>query len=97
MALSWPSKDPDEVLDFNVNWADTDEPVLEDGEIIVDSTFTVVVGSVVRDSDDFEPSGLATVWLSGGVLGELCEVLNRITTSAGRTYDQTCKLRIRKH
>ena len=94
---TWPPKDPDEVLDFLVNWADEDDPVLEEGETLATSAFTVVEGTVEIDSQDHEATGLCTVWLSGGTLGEACEVLNRVTTSAGRTYDQTCKLRIRKH
>lgn len=92
---SWPKKDPNEVLDYQVDWADEDSSRLEDGETIVTSDFTVVEGTVVIDSEDFVATGLTTVWLSGGTDGEACVILNRITTSAGRTYDQSVKLRIR--
>lgn len=92
--LTWPAKDPDEVLDYEVDWADPDDPRLETGETILTSTFTVVEGSVVIDSQS-TLGGLAKVWLSGGVNGERCIILNRVTTSAGRTWDQSMRLRIR--
>lgn len=74
--LTWPKKDPNEVLDYQLDWADEDSPRLEEGE-------------------SFAPSGLTTVWLSGGTAGEKCVILNRVTTSEGRTYDQSVNLRIR--
>lgn len=95
--LTWPTKDPNEVLDYSVNWADPESPVLVTGETISSSVFTVVQGDVVIDSEGLDPSGICTVWLSGGTDGTVCQILNRITTSAGRVYDQTVKLRIKTH
>lgn len=88
--LNWPFKDPNEVLDFNVNWQAT----LSTGETITTSTVTVVEGSVIIDSQSAS-NGVVTVWLSGGVEGETCVLLNRIITSQGRTYDQSVRLRIK--
>lgn len=90
--LTWPSKDPNEVLDYQIDWTAR----LASGETISTSTFTVASGTVVKDSSSYL-AGVATVWLSGGADGEVCTILNRITTSAGRTYDQSVKLRIRSH
>lgn len=90
----WPSKDPDEVLDYEVDWQDATTPTLEAGETLSTSVFSVVTGTVVIDSQS-NTTTVATVWLSGGTNGEDCELLNRVTTSAGRTYDQSIKLRIR--
>ncbi len=90
--LSWPSKDPDEVLDYEIDWTDR----LITGETITTSTFTVASGDVVKNSSAFV-GPICTVWLSGGTAGTPCEILNRIVTSGGRTYDQTAKLRIRSH
>lgn len=87
---SWPTKDPDEVLDYQVDWTNR----LQVGETISTCDFSVVSGAVTINSEG-NVGALATVWLSGGTAGELCSILNRITTSAGRTYDQTVKLRIR--
>jgi hypothetical protein len=90
--LTWPAKDPNEVLDYDIDWNDR----LEDGETISTSTFTVASGSVEIDNDT-DTAGVTTVWLSGGTEGEVCVILNRIETSAGRIYDQSVKLRIRSH
>jgi hypothetical protein len=88
--LTWPAKDPNEVLDYDVDWTDR----LEAGETITTSTFTVASGDVVVD-DDSDAAGVCTVWLSGGTVGTTCVILNRIETSEGRIYDQSVKLRIR--
>jgi len=85
----WAKKDPDEVLDYKVSWAD----VLEASETIATSLYLLVQGTVVFDSDDI--IGESTlVWISGGTLNERCIITNRITTSLGRTYDATMRLRI---
>ena len=92
--LTWPTKDPDEVLDYQLDWADEAQPRLVTGETLVTSTWSVVEGDVVIDSETFAPSGLTTVWLSAGTAGQNT-LLNRVTTSGGRTYDQSVKLRVR--
>lgn len=97
--LTWPMKDPDEILDYQLDWADAESPRLDlttqPHETLTSSTYTVVEGDVVIDSHAFAPTGLTTVWLSGGTDGTLCEILNRVETSGGRTYDQSVRLRIR--
>lgn len=94
--LSWPSKDPNEVLDYTLDWADDDTPALVAGETIVTFTPSVVEGNVVIDSSS-QAGGVTTVWLSGGTAGTACKILHRVTTSAGRTYDVTARLRIKDH
>ncbi len=90
--LSWPlPKDPDDIADYQVDWSAR----LEVGETIETSTFAVVLGSVTIDSQDFS-GALTTVWLSGGEAGESCQIRNRITTSGGRQWDATARLRIRE-
>jgi hypothetical protein len=94
---AWPAKDPDEVLDYGFNWNDTaTKPVLEAGETLVTSTFAVIEGDVVIDSSSFVSTGRTTVWLSAGTAATPCVIRNRVTTSGGRTYDQSAKLRIRE-
>lgn len=88
--LSWPTKDPEEVLDYQLDWSDR----LETGETISVSNFTIVEGTVVKDSQSVA-GGLTTVWLSGGTLGEMCLITNRITTNQGRVYDESVRLRVR--
>lgn len=95
--LQWPSKDPDEVLDYQLDWADPTSPRLETSEQLLTSEWTVAQGDVVINSSSFTAGGLSTVWLSGGTDNTKCELLNRVTTSMGRTYDETVALRIRDH
>lgn len=96
--LQWPSKDPNEVLDYQLDWADpTNGPRLQTGETLLTSVWTVSQGDVVINSSTFTPGGMSTVWLSGGTDNTKCELLNRVTTSGGRTYDETVVLRIRDH
>lgn len=96
--LDWPAKDPDEVLDYELDWADPDNgPRLVTNEQLLTSVWTVPVGDVVINSSSFTAGGLSTVWLSAGTDGTACVLNNRVTTSMGRTYDQEVKLRIRTH
>lgn len=88
MPLEWPTKDQDEVLDYQMNWL-----ARLDGDTIDTSTWVVPAG-LVKDSDTFS-GPVATVWLSGGTDGENYTLLNRITTTGGRTMDQSVKLRVR--
>lgn len=88
MPLEWPTKDQDEVLDYQMNWL-----ARLDGDTIDTSTWVVPAG-LVKDSDTFS-GPVATVWLSGGTDGENYTLLNRITTAGGRTMDASVKLRVR--
>lgn len=88
MAKNWiRAKDPDEVVDYDVNWADQ----LAEGETISTSAWTVPAG-ITKNSDSIS-SARTIIWLSGGTAGEVYECVNRIVTSAARTFDQTCKLK----
>lgn len=87
MALTWPNKDPDEVLDYQIDWL----PRLID-DTIASSSWTVPVG-LTNVSSSFTDTR-ALVWLSGGTIGESYSILNRIVTAAGRTMDQTVTLTV---
>lgn len=97
--LNWPDKDPNEVLDYDLDWADPEDPRLQTGETLTSSTWTVVTGDVVIDGvrTTYTPQGLSTVWLTGGTAATKCILLNRVTTSLGRTYDKSVVLRIKDH
>lgn len=88
--LAWPFKDPDEILDYSIDWTAR----IDDGDSINTSTWILDIGDVVIDSD-FVTGLVTTVWLSGGTIGVLSELTNRITTVEGRTMDQTVKLKIK--
>lgn len=88
MVLTWPAKDPDEVLDYQINWT-----ARVDDDTIATSTWIVDDG-ITQDSDTFSDSA-TTIWLSGGTVGELYSLVNRITTTGGRTMDQTVHIKIK--
>jgi hypothetical protein len=80
-------KDPNAVLDFGVRWTkwlDTDT--------ISASTWIVPTG-LTADSDSFTDT-VTTVWLSGGVDGSSYDIVNRITTAAGRVDDRTIRISV---
>lgn len=87
---TWPHKDPNEVLDYRVDWTGR----LESGETISTSTVFRASGDVVLDSQGFV-GAIVTVWLSGGTDDSLNVLTSRIVTSAGRVYDESVKLRVR--
>lgn len=88
MSLRWPAKDPDEVLDYEVDWTDRLA-----GDTIATATWTFPAG-ITKDSQS-ETDTAARVWISGGTLGEDYEILCRITTAGGRTMDQTVKIKLK--
>lgn len=95
ITLEWPDKDPDEVLDYDLDWStrglSADNPVAT-------YTPTVVAGNVTIATGAKEPSHSGTwtkVWLTGGTLGETCEILNRVTAQDGQVLEHTRRIRIR--
>jgi hypothetical protein len=82
MALEKFIKDPDAVLDYEIDWS---EWLVTD--TISASTWAADTGLTV-DSDSFTDTA-TTVWLSGGVVGTSYEVVNHITTANGREDDRT--------
>jgi hypothetical protein len=88
--LQFPAKDSDEVLDYQIDWAAN----LAAGETISTSTFTVDNGLTIQSQSN--TTTVTTVWLAAGTEGLTAKILNRVTTSGGRTMDQTVTLPIRK-
>lgn len=97
MAKKWPKpKDPNDVADYVINWAEDDDgnPGLAAGDPLSSSTWIVPDG-ITKDSDTFDDE-TTTIWLSGGTAGETYSLINRVTTSGGRTFDQTGKLKMKE-
>lgn len=92
----WPTKHPLEVLDYDFDWADPEDPRLVTNELLTSSVWTLVSGDVTIQSSTFAPSGLTTVWLTGGTDGVVSVLRNVVTTSAGRTYEVEAKVRVRE-
>lgn len=88
-----PFKDPNEVLDYTLDWSDrlvSDTIASSAWSMSPDNPDTVLV----IDSDS-ETTTTTTIWLSAGTLLASYELTNRITTAGGRTMDQTCKIKIK--
>jgi len=97
-ALKWPSKDPDEIEDFVVDWT-----ARLAGDAIATSMWIVPSG-IIASSETFSNNttigGLTgrsgtTIWLSGGTEGLTYTFVNRIETTGGRTYDQSVKTKVK--
>jgi hypothetical protein len=80
------SKDPDDVKDYLFDWS----AWLGDEDTIETSTFILPAG-LTADSDS-NTTTTATIWISGGTIGNTYKVLNRIVTAGGRTMDRTALL-----
>lgn len=75
-------KDPDDTLDYTVDWTDWLQ-----GDTIDTSSFLADTGITINSNTNDTTS--ATVWLSGGSAGETYRITNRITTAGGRTRDRS--------
>lgn len=78
-------KDPNEVLDYSVNWTNW----LGTDTI---STSTWVVPTGITGGTESTTTVLATIWLSGGSTGSRYDLVNRIVTAGGRTADRTLSI-----
>jgi hypothetical protein len=88
MAKRWPPKDPQEVLDYAIDWTSR-----LGGDTVSQSVWDVPTG-LVKDSESIAPT-MTTLWLSSGALGKTYDITNHIITSGGRRFDQTVRLRVK--
>lgn len=92
MSKTWErTKDPDEVVDYGINWDDPPNSLA--GDTILTSTWIVPPG--ITKNSDGATATTTTIWFSGGTVGENYSNVNRVVTVGGRTFDQTVKLRCR--
>ena len=82
-------KTPSAKLDYSEDWSDW----LQDGETITASTWSVPTG-ITKTADSFDVSA-TTIWVEEGTDGEDYDLVNYITTSAGRKDDRTIKIKVR--
>lgn len=88
---NWPNKDPDDELDYVVDWS---QWLGED--TIVSAAWSISPSGALALERQSETDDKATVWLSGGEVGSTYEVTCQITTAAGRTRSQTTKIKIKE-
>lgn len=87
--LRWPNKDPDEVLDYGLDW-----DARLNGDALASVAWSVTPAGLTLSPDTISGT-VATVVVSGGTLGESYSILCRATTISSRIMDQTVKLAIR--
>lgn len=75
-------KDPDAVLDYDIDWS-----TWLGADTIADVDWTADTGITIA-SDSFTTT-IATVWLSGGTAGTTYNVTCHITTAGSREDDRT--------
>jgi hypothetical protein len=90
LMITWPNKDPDEVVGYSVDWS----PLLGADEIAT-SEIVVVSGAAVISADALDASNrILSVTISGGTDGETTVFRNTITTAGGFTYEETISLNV---
>lgn len=89
MAITVDPKDPDEVLDYKVDWT-----ARLAGDTITSSVWEVPTG-IIKNSDTNDSTS-TTIWLSGGTLNATYALTNRVVTAGGRTFDQTISISCRE-
>lgn len=91
--LTWPDKDPDEVLDYAIEWSDWL------AETPTDSLLSSTWGAsspVGLTTSTPSISGTKTIlWLSAGTAGTTYYIANTVVTTQGRTAQRTVKIRIK--
>ena len=85
-------KDPNAILDYPISWVAWIGDV---GDAIQSHTVVNLTGGLTLVSSS-AASGVVTVWLSGGVVGETASFTVRIITVGGRTDDRTFYLKIKE-
>lgn len=84
----WDQKDPDETINYTILWP------LAEGDTIVGSVWSDVVGAVL-DAQGIAVDGLSTTaQVSGGADGITASFLNTVTTAQGETLEQIVLLPI---
>ena len=90
MALNWPEKDPDDILDYGFAVKGFDE-----GDQIETSAIEVTQGGIQIVSHGIVPGTTETTTrLSGGTAGETASVRIRTTMTSGQRVDQTINIPI---
>ena len=85
----WIKKDPQAVLDFDVDWSVAFDSWLN-GDTIASVVWTVAAGLTLNSQAN--TTTVAKVWLSGGAAGTTYSVACKITTAAVRTDERTFRV-----
>lgn len=100
MRIEWPDKDPNEVVDYLLDWS----RYLAVGEKLQTVTWTINgYGAFEEELPPALTKGVegktdttATIWLQDGTVGVKYRIGCRAVTDGGRTLDATATLRVRQ-
>lgn len=86
-------KDPEATLDYGIDWG---EGYLQEGESLSASSWSIFPGSgLTIDSEPPFGASQATVFVTGGTVGHIYQLTNRIVTDQGRTDERSLTIRIK--
>jgi len=88
MALNWPAKDPDELLDYSLNWVNA-----LGTDTIVTSDWSINSADLIENHKT-NTATATVIWLEGGGLNQQYVVTNTIETAGGRIFQQSVNIRI---
>lgn len=92
MILDTYTKQPAEVLDYDIDYTDW----LETGDTIASKTVTAETGLTVDSSAIWGASKKVKVWISGGTNGTTYKVTVTIVTVAGCTKEDEFRMKIKE-
>lgn len=90
MARSLPAKDPNDILDYQVDWSRRLDP----GDTIATAAFSLTTAAGLTISSSSKTDTTATVWLTGGTASSTGVIQCRVVTTAGRQMDHSFNLAI---
>lgn len=90
--IKFPDKDPNEELDFGLDW--TQRLIVNNvADRIISSSWAVPGGGLTITAQSFLNND-TTVWLEGGTAGQTYTVTNTVVTAGNRTMVQSATLKI---
>lgn len=97
--LRWSAKDPDETLDYYLDFREEFE---ENGDndaitgITVHTLLPVTTPPLVVSSTENLAGNMAKIWLTGGLVGATYELDIRVSTLRTRVYNKTVTISIKE-
>lgn len=85
--LRWPNKDPDDVIDYAIDWT----AHLDSGDTIQSATWSVAPAGLTLGTATVV-GAKASVWLQGGTAGQDYVVTCRVVTAGARQMDRSAKV-----
>ena len=91
MAVEWGRKDPDEVIDYGIDYSGS----LADGDSLATVEWTFIDQSGCTKSNEGITGSNAKVRISSGTAGLNMKIQCRVTTANGEVLEDLAKLKIR--